>query len=142
MIRPLFGLKPLLLVIGFWIVLTMVRAQAVDWVTTDGKTYHNVLVVKVEDDAVTILYENGGALVPLDKLPPDLQKRFHYDPVKAKIAAQARAKRDAEDALALQKEKDEADKLKQQKIIDDANAQGQAQATVQQQKQTQTQATP
>ena len=134
MTRPILYLKPLLLILGFWIALTVVRVHATDWVTTDGKTYHNVVVVKVEDDAVTILHQNGGALVSLDKLPPELQKKFHYDPEKAKIAAQARAKREAEDALALQKEKDEADKLKQQKIIDDANAQGKAQNSVQQQK--------
>ena len=139
MTRPILDFKPLLLILVFWVALTLVRVHAADWVTTDGKTYHNVLVVKVEDDAVTILHQNGGALVPLDKLSPDLQKKFHYDPVKAKIAAEARAKREAEDALALQKEKDEADKLKQQKVIDDANAIGKAKNTVQQQQQPQTQ---
>src|SRR5271163_2903287 len=99
MTRPVFDLKPCLLIISFWGILMMIHAQAVDWVTTDGKTYQNVSVVKVEADAVTILHKYGGALVPLDKLPPDLQKKFHYDPVKAKIAAEARAKEDAENAL-------------------------------------------
>src|SRR5277367_380346 len=113
MTRPL--LKPWLLFVTFWVILMMVQAHAVDWVTTDGKLYQNVSVIKVEDDAVTILHKNGGALVPLDKLPPDLQKRFHYDPVKAKIAAAARAKQDAANAVALEAEKEQAANLKKQK---------------------------
>ena len=47
MTRPILYLKPLLLILGFWIALTVVRVHATDWVTTDGKTYHNVVVVKV-----------------------------------------------------------------------------------------------
>jgi hypothetical protein len=62
-----------------------------------------------------------------------LQKQFHYDPVKAKVAAKARAKQEAADALALKAEKDKTDKLKQQKIINDAQTQQKAQTTVQQQ---------
>ncbi len=72
---------------------------AEDWTTTDGKTYQQVTVVKVDDDAVTILDQEGGALVPLAQLPPDLQQRFHYDPEKAKIAA---ARRQAEDQASSQ----------------------------------------
>ncbi|MCE0483781.1 MAG: hypothetical protein LV479_06040 [Methylacidiphilales bacterium] len=91
-----------------------------DWTTTDGKVYNGVQVVKVEDDAVTILYANGGALIPFAKLPPNLQKKFNYDPVKAKAAADARAKADAVNALRLQKEIDQAQKLKQDQMILDA----------------------
>jgi hypothetical protein len=127
--------KPLLCVLSFWIVLTTVRVQADDWYLNDGRIYRDVLVIKVEDDAVTILDSSGGALIPLDKLPDFLQKKFHYDPVKAKIAAQARAKREAADARALQKEKEAAEKVKEQKEIDDANALQQAQAAVQQKQQ-------
>src|ERR1700677_3721153 len=72
---------------------TCVRAE--DWKTTDGMFYQNVKVVRVEDDAVTIMYKDGGALVPLEKLPPPIQKQFDYDPNKAKVAAAARAKQDA-----------------------------------------------
>jgi hypothetical protein len=134
MTRPVLNLKPLLLILGFWMTLTMVRAYADDWYLSDGKIYRDVLVVKVEDDAVTILHKAGGALVPLDKLPAYLQKKFHYDPVKAKIAAAARAKREAADARALEKEKTEAEKLQEQKAIDDANALQAAQTAVQQKK--------
>ncbi len=60
---------------SFWRVLglsTSISAFAEDWTTTDGIKYQNVKVVRVEDDAVTIIYKDGGALVPLFKLPPDL----------------------------------------------------------------------
>ena len=69
---------------------------AEDWTTTDGTKYQNVRVIRVEDDAVTIIYKDGGALVFLYKLPPALQQKFDYDPVKAKIAAEKRSKEDAE----------------------------------------------
>jgi hypothetical protein len=87
--------------------------SAEDWKTTDGKVYQNVTVVDSSSDAVTILHRDGGALVPLANLPPDIQKRFHYDPDKAKAAADARRKDDDADALALQAEMDQASKMRQ-----------------------------
>jgi len=94
-----------------------VPAFAEDWTTTDGTKYQNVQVIRVEDDAVTIIYKDGGALVYLNKLPAALQERFDYDPVKAKAAAEARAKADAENAKALQAEIEAGDKLKLQQQI-------------------------
>jgi len=99
-------------------------ALAEDWTTTDGTKYENVRVVRVEDDAITILYKDGGALIPLLKLPPSLQQKFDYDPVKAKIAADARAKADAENAKQLQAEIEQANKMKQAQAIKDAAARG------------------
>jgi hypothetical protein len=84
---------------------------AEDWTTSDGKIYRDVIVVKTEPDAVTIIHRDGGALVPLVKLPADLQKRFHYDPIAAQEAADARAKSDAANALALQIEISETTEL-------------------------------
>ena len=98
---------------------------AEDWTTTDGTKYQNVQVIRVEDDAVTILYKDGGALIPLFKLPPALQERFDYDPVKAKAAAEARAKADVENAKELQAEIELTDKLKREQQIKDAEARGQ-----------------
>jgi hypothetical protein len=96
---------------------------AEDWTTSDGTLYQNVRVVRVEDDAVTILYKDGGALVFLNKLSPSLQERFYYYPVKAKAAAQARAKADVENAKELQAEIEESDRLKRAQQIKDAQAQ-------------------
>jgi hypothetical protein len=92
--------------------------MAEDWKTSDGTVYENVKVIRVEDDAITILYKDGGALVPLYKLPAALQERFDYDPVKAKIAAERRAKEDAENAEALQAEIEKADVVKRQHQIE------------------------
>ena len=100
--------------------LMSVQAFGEDWTTTDGKLYQGVKVVKVEDDALTILYHDGGALIPMTKLPPALQQKFNYDPVKAAAAAAARAKDEAANAVALQKEMNLAHKLKQQQMISDA----------------------
>jgi hypothetical protein len=86
---------------------------AEDWKTTDGKVYQNVTVIDAQPDAVTILHQDGGALVPLANLPPDIQKRFNYDPVKAKAAAEARARDDAANARALQAEMDQVSQMRQ-----------------------------
>jgi hypothetical protein len=102
------------------VILAALPVSAEDWTTSDGKTYQNVKVVRVEDDAVTILTKDGGALVPLFKLSPALQKKFSYDPAKAKIAAAARAAEDAQNAKQLQAEIDQAQKLKQQQQIQTA----------------------
>ncbi len=57
-----------------------------DWTTTDGKNYQGVTVIKHDALTVTILCKNGGAAIPLDKLSPDIQKRFSFDPQKAAAA--------------------------------------------------------
>ncbi len=93
---------------------------AEDWTTSDGVVYQNVKVVRVEDDAITVIYKDGGALIPLSKLPSALQNRFDYDPVKAKAAAEARAKAEAENAKQLQAEMELSNKLKKQEQIKDS----------------------
>jgi len=87
--------------------------RADDWKTTDGKVYQNVKVIDSKPDAVTILHHDGGASIPLAKLPPDIQKRFNYDPAKARVAAAARVKDDAANARALQAEMNLASKMRQ-----------------------------
>ncbi len=120
----LFAMKAILLtlVLGF----STISGFAEDWVTTDGINYQDVKVIRVEDDAVTIIYKDGGALIPLFKLPHSLQERFDYDPVKAKAAAEARTKADAEKAL--QAEIELSDKMKRAQAIKDATASGQTNA--------------
>jgi hypothetical protein len=90
--------------------LALASARAEDWTTTDGKQYRNVHVVTVEDDAVTILDSDGGARVPLATLGPDLQKRFHYDAAKAKIAAEKFAEEDKKERQAVEKDEQPAPK--------------------------------
>jgi len=104
-----------ILPITVFIAATLQFVHAEDWITTDGKTYHDVKVLKIDDDAVTILDSDGGALISLATLPSDLQKQFHYNPDKAKIAAAKRSADDqaSDEALAQQKKAEEA---QQQKI--------------------------
>jgi hypothetical protein len=116
----LMSVKAILFALALALVSTSLFAE--DWTTTDGISYQNVKVVRVEDDAVTILYKDGGALVFLNKLPPALQERFDYDPVRAKAAAEARTKADAENATLLQAEIVKAEVIKRKKQIDEANA--------------------
>ena len=84
----------------------------------DGVTYSNVTWGTVTPATVGIFYSTGVsrgiALVPLEKLSPELQKRFGYDPKKAAeyrtavAAAQAEAAR--REALRKQLATEEADK--------------------------------
>jgi hypothetical protein len=113
-----------LFVFLFVLVISPTVLLAEDWKTTDGTVYKDVRVIRVEDDAITIIYRDGGALVPLFKLPHDLQDRFDYDPAKAKAAAEARSKADAENAKALQAEIELADKLKHDQQVKDAASRG------------------
>lgn len=92
----------LILAVAGWLSFMTTSLRAEDWTTTDGKVYQNVSVIKVEPDAVTILHQDGGGLIPMTKLPPELQARFHYDPVAAKAAADARIQAAAELAEAEQ----------------------------------------
>ncbi len=61
----------------------MSPGRAEDWTTTDGKTYRGISIVSHDATSVTIMDEDGGATLPLASLPPKLQKKFGYDPVKA-----------------------------------------------------------
>jgi hypothetical protein len=52
-------------------------------ITVDGITYSNVTWRTVTPATVSIFHQTGVASIPLEKLPPDLQQRFGYDPQKA-----------------------------------------------------------
>jgi hypothetical protein len=51
--------------------------------TIDGVTYQDVRWGRLTPSTATIYHKTGIATIPLEKLPPDLQKRFGYDPKKA-----------------------------------------------------------
>jgi len=57
-------------------------------VTTDGKVYHGVKLIRIEPDGLLVEYEpDAGGIgmgnLKFTKLPASLQKQFGYDPVKA-----------------------------------------------------------
>jgi hypothetical protein len=85
-----------------------------DWKTTDGKVYQDVKVVAVAPDTVTILHRDGGTMVPLATLSPDLQKRFYYDPVMGQAAAEERAETEAAARRAMRDHELEAEELQAQ----------------------------
>ena len=91
-------------IVGFlWICLFVVTLGFADetnlTLTVDGITYNNVRFVRPTPATVTIYHSTGVATIPLAQLPPDLQKRFGYDPKAAtqwelaqqQIEAQSRA---------------------------------------------------
>jgi len=69
---------------GFALALLLIAGQvawALDITTTDGKTYRQVEIEKVEPDALRIMHADGAARIPYEKLPEALQKKY-FDPEK------------------------------------------------------------
>jgi hypothetical protein len=95
---------------------------AEDWTTIDGTVYKDVKVIKVEDDAVTILDRDGGGRVPLVMLAPALQARFHYDFYKANAAAAARLQAERIQAEKVQAALDAKYKAAKQAVDDERAA--------------------
>jgi len=62
------------------------------WTTSDGKTYHNVIIEKVDADRVSIFYDQGSAVIDISQLSPDIQRLLNYDPDLAAEAISARQK--------------------------------------------------
>jgi hypothetical protein len=59
------------------------RSAAEDLTTLDNSTYHDVRVSRVEVDGIIALYSGGGGKIFFTNLPPDVQKKYGYDPAKA-----------------------------------------------------------
>lgn len=71
-----------------------------DWTTNDGKVLRNVKVMHYDAATVTVLDQDGGVRIPLINLPATLQRKFDYDPAKARMALAQ------EDAVELQTKRD------------------------------------
>ena len=82
--------------------------------TVDGVIYSNVTWGAVTPATVTVFHETGVGTIPLEKLPPELQKRFGYDPDKANQYRIAEAAAQAESAKRLAEGQAEK-KLQQQR---------------------------
>jgi len=54
------------------------------FVTTKGERFEKGRVTEVTPATITIVHAAGIARVPLSELPVEVQKRFNYDPDKAK----------------------------------------------------------
>lgn len=89
-------MKTPLLFVLCWLTVQAVRADdVIPSLTVDGVTYSNVTVGTVTPTKVGIIYSGGIASLPLEKLSPELQKRFGYDPQKAEQHRQTEAQRQA-----------------------------------------------
>jgi hypothetical protein len=95
--------------------------------TVDGITYNNVRFVHPTPATVTIYHSTGVATIPLAQLPPDLQKRFGYDP---QAATQWELTQQKIDAATAETQRQQAARWKaeQEKIA--AEAQSRAAAAV------------
>jgi hypothetical protein len=109
--------------------------------TTDGREFKNASVTKVEPDGITIDTDDGVEKIPFVLLPPDIQKKFNYDPQKsaAYAAANAKAQADAveQSKLALQQQQEaQAAKIRQnQQIMQQQAAEAKAAALAKQNQQ-------
>jgi hypothetical protein len=59
--------------------------------TTDSQTYQAVVLREVLPSEVAFTHSAGAGRVPMEKLPPDLQRKFLYDPEEVKQEAEAKA---------------------------------------------------
>jgi hypothetical protein len=100
------------------ILVAVTATNARDLTTTDGVTYTNASLIRVEPDGITIKYDGGLTKLHPSKLPQELREKFHFNATQAALYAQqqaaevraANARRDA--VLAerqLQEAKREAD---------------------------------
>lgn len=65
--------------------------------TTDGMTYKECTVTKIEPDGLTIIYSDGAAKLPYSKLSTELQQKYAYDSRAAeKYTSEQAAKRKAQ----------------------------------------------
>jgi hypothetical protein len=84
-----------------------------DFKTIEGKEYKNVKVSRVEPDGIVISFSGGIVKIPFTELSPEVQKKYGYDAkaagdfqqqtyqadvTRARQLAEAKAKRDEENA--------------------------------------------
>jgi len=56
------------------------------WTTSDGKTYQNVVIEKINSDTVRITHSAGVTQIDISTLPADIQKQLNFDPDAAAAA--------------------------------------------------------
>jgi hypothetical protein len=59
--------------------------------TTDANSYQAVVLREVTPTEVSFAHSAGATRVPMEKLPPDLQQKFLYDPAEVKRLEEAKA---------------------------------------------------
>jgi hypothetical protein len=74
---------PRVVLLAAILTLGMRPTSAEDITLTDGTVYKGATILHHDAATATILYDDGGAAVPIAKLSADLQKRLDYDPAAA-----------------------------------------------------------
>ena len=80
--------------------------------TIGGETYTNVEFGTVSGSRVTMFFDGGGKQIAMSNLPPDFQKRLHYDPESARSEDAAEARRKAEIKQRLEEQSVQVTKAK------------------------------
>ena len=57
-----------------------IQPPGTDIVTTTGKKYEHVEITRVEPDGLIVMTDSGISKIPFVQLPPDVQKKYGYDP--------------------------------------------------------------
>lgn len=66
------------------LLLLISSAIAEDIKTNDGKEYKDVTILGADPDALRIMYPSGVTRITFENLPKEIQKKYNYDPIKAK----------------------------------------------------------
>ncbi|MEZ0388817.1 MAG: hypothetical protein ACAI34_17215 [Verrucomicrobium sp.] len=88
--------------------------------TIYGDTYQNCRVLKVTPETVTVMHQQGVTKIGLELLPADLQKKFNYDPARAReYAATERVKQELAQARAqeLKEKRDRAEEARMAALL-------------------------
>jgi hypothetical protein len=64
------------IILPLFLIIAIISTKGEDWTTSDGTTYKDVTVVKIEASSVTIQDVDGSATINLSKLPQDIQQRL------------------------------------------------------------------
>ncbi len=67
---------------GIWLGLAL-ALSAEDLTTVDGRVLRRVVFSEADEERVLVKHHDGVEHIYLHDLPPDLQRRFHFDPIVA-----------------------------------------------------------
>ncbi len=79
--KPYFTLA--LVLMGIFLTHAQVTTEMPKELTIGSKTYTGVSLTSTDPDGISIAHSGGVAKIPFEKLPPDLQTKFGFDPQKA-----------------------------------------------------------
>ena len=113
-------MKPAAFFACFALLAVVSAASARDLTTTDGVTYTNAVLKRVEPDGITISHVGGLVKLHPSKLPEELREKFHFNAQQAaeyarQQAAEVHAASERRDAFLLAQQKAEEKRLAAEK---------------------------